>query len=447
MSVRRHAAALHGETPMTSHPTPHTPDHLAAHAEEAAAVLDALHTRAEGLSAEEAAQRLAQHGANRLPQAPRKHPLLRFLAHFHNVLIYVLLAAAAVTAALGHWIDTGVILAVVVANALIGFIQEGKAEEAMAAIKSMLAPHSAVLRDGRRQRLDAVDLVPGDIVLLEAGDRVPADLRLINARGLKCEEAVLTGESVPADKNTEPVSVDAPLGDRTSMLFSGTLVAGGTGLGVVTATGSRTEIGRISGMLADVETLTTPLLRQMDIFARWLTVFILIVAAAVLTYGYFVDHLDFVGVFMSVVGLSVAAIPEGLPAVLTITLAIGVRTMAQRNAIVRRLPAIETLGAVSVICSDKTGTLTRNEMMAADVVIADQVYQIAGEGYAPAGNILRNGQTLAAGADPLLTAFARAAYCCNDARLHEQEGQWRTEGDPMEGALLALAGKISGQGG
>ena len=432
---------------MTSHITPHSPDHLAAHAEEAAAVLDALHSRAEGLSAEEAAQRLAQHGANRLPQAPRKHPLLRFLAHFHNVLIYVLLAASVVTAALGHWIDTGVILAVVVANALIGFIQEGKAEEAMAAIKSMLAPHSAVLRDGRRQSLDAADLVPGDIVLLEAGDRVPADLRLINARGLKCEEAVLTGESVPADKTTEPVSADAPLGDRTSMLFSGTLVAGGTGLGVVTATGSRTEIGRISGMLADVETLTTPLLRQMDIFARWLTVFILIVAAAVLTYGYFVEHLDFADVFMSVVGLSVAAIPEGLPAVLTITLAIGVRTMAQRNAIVRRLPAIETLGAVSVICSDKTGTLTRNEMMAADVVIADQVYQITGEGYAPAGGILRNGQTLAAGADPLLTAFARAAYWCNDARLHEQEGQWCTEGDPMEGALLALAGKISGQGG
>ena len=447
MPARRHAAALHGETPMTSHPTPHTPDNLAAHAEETAAVLDALHTRAEGLNAEEAAQRLVQHGPNRLPQAPRKHPLLRFLAHFHNVLIYVLLAAAAVTAALGHWIDTGVILAVVVANALIGFIQEGKAEEAMVAIKSMLAPHSAVLRDGRRQSLDAADLVPGDIVLLEAGDRVPADLRLINAHGLKCEEAVLTGESVPADKTTEPVSADAALGDRTSMLFSGTLVAGGTGLGVVTATGSRTEIGRISGMLADVETLTTPLLRQMDIFARWLTVFILIVAAAVLSYGYFVEHLDFAGVFMSVVGLSVAAIPEGLPAVLTITLAIGVRTMAQRNAIVRRLPAIETLGAVSVICSDKTGTLTRNEMMAADVVIADQVYQITGEGYAPAGGILRNGQTLAAGADPLLTAFARAAYWCNDARLHEQEGQWCTEGDPMEGALLALAGKISGQGG
>ena len=288
MPARRHAAALHGETPMTSHPTPHTPDNLAAHAEETAAVLDALHTRAEGLNAEEAAQRLVQHGPNRLPQAPRKHPLLRFLAHFHNVLIYVLLAAAAVTAALGHWIDTGVILAVVVANALIGFIQEGKAEEAMVAIKSMLAPHSAVLRDGRRQSLDAADLVPGDIVLLEAGDRVPADLRLINAHGLKCEEAVLTGESVPADKTTEPVSADAALGDRTSMLFSGTLVAGGTGLGVVTATGSRTEIGRISGMLADVETLTTPLLRQMDIFARWLTVFILIVAAAVLTYGYFV---------------------------------------------------------------------------------------------------------------------------------------------------------------
>ncbi|MEQ8662747.1 MAG: HAD-IC family P-type ATPase, partial [Gammaproteobacteria bacterium] len=298
-------------------PTPH------ARAREA--VLAAVTSSAAGLAAAEAAQRLAAHGANRLPVAPPRHPLLRFLAHFHNVLIYVLLGAAVVTAALGHVVDTGVILAVVIVNAIIGFVQEGRAEQAMAAIRGMLAPRSAVLRDGVRKSVDAAELVPGDVVLLEAGDRVPADLRLLEARGLRAEEAVLTGESVPVDKGTAPVAVDAPLGDRTSMLFSGTLIAAGTGRGVVVATGAATEIGRISGMLATVHTLVTPLVTQMDRFARWLTAFILLVAGALLVYGYFVGHLPLAELFMAVVGLSVAAIPEGLPAVLTITLAVGVQ--------------------------------------------------------------------------------------------------------------------------
>jgi magnesium-transporting ATPase (P-type) len=350
-------------------------------------ILALLSGHRSGLSTEESAARLQRDGPNRLPEAKRRSPLLRFLAHFNNVLIYVLLASAVTTGALGHVADTAVILAVVIANAIIGFIQEGRAEQAMSAIRQMLSPHTTVLRDGRRVNVDSADVVPGDVVILEAGDKVPADLRLMEAAGLRVEEAVLTGESVPVEKLIQPVAADAPLGDRDCMAYSGTLVAGGTGRGLVVATGVNTEIGKISGMLSRVETLTTPLTRQMDRFARWLTILILSVAAVLLVYGYFVGHLPFVELFMIVVGLSVAAIPEGLPAVLTITLAVGVRAMARRNAIVRRLPAIETLGSVSVICTDKTGTLTRNEMVAASIATADHVYSVSGEGYAPEGII------------------------------------------------------------
>lgn len=400
-----------------------------------------------GLETQEAERRLKTCGPNRLLAAPRRSALVRFLSQFHNVLIYVLIASAAVTAFLQHWIDMGVIVAVVLGNAIVGFLQEGRAEDAMNAIRQMLAPRAAVLRDGRRTSVDAADLVPGDVVLIEAGDRVPADLRLLEARSLKLEEAALTGESVPVDKAIDPVAIGAALGDRSSMLYSGTLVAAGTGRGVVIATGMATEIGKISGMLETVESLSTPLVRQMDIFARWLTLFILIIAALLLAYGLVVGHLPFAELFMIIVGLSVAAIPEGLPAVMTITLAVGVQAMARRNAIVRRLPAIETLGSVSVICTDKTGTLTRNEMVVADLVAARHVYAVDGEGYSPEGAIRWN----EADADPrdhaVLIEFARAAGLCNDAVLHSADGVWRVEGDPMEGALMALAGKITGDGG
>ncbi|MCF3974673.1 cation-transporting P-type ATPase [Paracoccus salsus] len=416
------------------------------HAMSARQALDALASGKKGLDHQQVARRQAEHGLNRLPNAPKRSPILRFLAHFHNVLIYVLIASSAVTAALQHWVDTGVILAVVIVNAVIGYIQEGRAEQAMDAIRGMLAPRSAVLRDGRRISVDAADLVPGDIVLIEAGDRVPADLRLIEARGIKAEEAILTGESVPVDKGIAPVAKDAALGDRASMLFSGTLVAAGAGRGVVVATGTATQIGGISGMLGRVETLTTPLVAQMDRFARWLTVFILIVAASLLIYGYFVGHLPFAELFMAVVGLSVAAIPEGLPAVLTITLAVGVQAMARRNAIVRRLPAIETLGSVSVICSDKTGTLTRNEMMVASLAAAEHIYAVGGNGYAPEGAVRWREADAHPGEHAVLIEFARAAGLCNDAVLRPHEAGWRVEGDPMEGALMALAGKITREG-
>jgi len=404
--------------------------------------IDVLRANENGLSTEEALTRLEAYGPNRLPDPAKRSPLIRFLQHFHNILIYVLLGAAAITAALGHLADTLVILAVVVANAAIGFFQEGKAEKAMDAIRRMLALQASVLRDGARRSIEGETLVPGDIVLLEAGDKVPADLRLVRVNGLQIQEAILTGESIPVEKDTRPVAATAPLGDRGCIAYSGTLVTSGLGRGVVVATGADTEIGRISDMLSTVETLTTPLLGQMNVFARWLTVLILLVAAVLLVFGYFVEHFEFSEMFMAVVGLSVAAIPEGLPAVLTITLAVGVQAMARRNAIVRRLPAIETLGSVSVICTDKTGTLTRNEMMVASVVTEAHVFSLEGEGYEPRGEIRLNDAAVSAREHAILDELGRAAALCNDASLHERDGVWTVEGDPMEGALLALSGKV-----
>jgi len=411
------------------------------HATPAADVLAAQDSSPDGLSNAGANERLAQFGPNRLPQPKRRGPVLRFLAQFHDVLIYVLLGAAAMTALLEHWIDTQVILAVVVINAVIGFLQEGKAEKALEAIRSMLAPKATVIREGERVTVSGDELVPGDIVVLEAGERVPADVRLIDAKNLRIEEAILTGESVPAEKAVPPVAESAPLGDRHSMAFSGTLCIYGHGRGVVVATGSNTAIGRISGMLSEVTTLQTPLTREMAVFAKWLTGFILALGVLVLAFGVFVRNLGFSDTFMAVVGLTVAAIPEGLPAILTITLAIGVQGMARHNAIVRRLPAIETLGSVSVICSDKTGTLTRNEMTVVSIATAKRLFTVSGVGYEPSGSFSLDDREIGIADYPLLAEMAKGALLCNDAGLREIDGQWRIEGDPMEGALLALACK------
>ncbi|NNM01789.1 MAG: HAD-IC family P-type ATPase, partial [Gammaproteobacteria bacterium] len=404
--------------------------------------LEALASRPGGLSASEAEERLQRHGPNRLPEPAGRNAFVRFVMHFHNILIYVLLGSALVTALLGHLLDTGVILAVVLANAVIGFIQEGKAEKAMSAIRRMLAQKAAVLRDGARQTVIGELLVPGDIVLLEAGDKVPADLRVLQANGLQIQEAILTGESLPVEKTTQAARAEAALGDRTCIAFSGTLVTSGIGRGVVVATGPATEIGRISDLLAEVAVLTTPLVRQMNEFSKWLTVLILLVAAVLLVFGYYVAHFDFSELFMAVVGLSVAAIPEGLPAVLTITLAVGVQAMARRHAIVRRLPAIETLGSVSVICTDKTGTLTRNEMMVASVVTQVHAFALEGVGYAPKGVIKLEEAVVSAREHAVLEELGRLAVLCNDASIHERDGVWHVEGDPMEGALLAFSGKV-----
>lgn len=405
-------------------------------------VLKILETGQEGLNQSEAQKRLNRYGLNHLPKAPRPGALIRFFLHFHNVLIYVLIVSALITAILGHWVDMGVIIAVVLVNAMIGYIQEGKAEMAMEAIQQMLALKAAVLRSGQRISLDAKKIVPGDIVFLEAGDKVPADLRILKSHNLQVQEAILTGESVPVEKNTNAVKKDVPLGDRSCMMFSGTLVTNGQGKGVVVATGTHSEIGRISGLLSDVETLKTPLIAQMNVFANWLTMLILLIAGLLLSYGYFISHHDFTEMFMAVVGLSVAAIPEGLPAVLTITLAIGVQAMAKRNAIIRRLPAIETLGSVSVICTDKTGTLTHNEMMVSSVLDYQHCFTIEGDGYIPEGAVKLENTHVSPSKYNILKELAHAAALCNNATLRQQDGAWVVEGDPMEGALLAFASKI-----
>jgi len=398
-------------------------------------------TGPDGLSETEARRRLGQYGANRLAPSKRRGPLLRLLLQFHNILLYVMLGAAAITAFLGHWIDTGVLLAAVVINAIIGFLQEGKAEAALDAIRAMLSPHATVIRDGSRREIEAAGLVPGDLVLLASGDRVPADLRLIAVKELRVEEAALTGESLPSEKSDAAVAVDAPLGDRCGMAYSGTLAVHGQASGIVVATGSATELGRINRMLAGIRSLTTPLLRQIDRFGRVLAMAILVMAAATFLLGTLLRGHAAAEMFMMVVALAASAIPEGLPAIMTVTLALGVQRMARRNAIIRRLPAVETLGSVTVICSDKTGTLTRNEMTVQRVICAGHEFAVGGIGYAPVGDFSIDGRIVDAGRYPALALAVRAGVLCNDARLRQEEGLWRMEGDPTEGALLVLGGK------
>jgi magnesium-transporting ATPase (P-type) len=424
---------------MSEQPMPR--DERAWHALKPEAALDAVASAPTGLASEEAGRRLREVGPNSLTPPPRRGPFLRLVSQFNNVLIYVLLGASVVTALLGHYVDTGVIVGVVLVNALIGFIQEGKAEHALEAVRGLLAPQATVIRDGRRVAVDAAAIVPGDLVFVQSGDRVPADLRLLQVRRLQLDEAVLTGESVPVTKGLDPVPVDASLGDRLCMAYSGTLVTYGQGTGVVVATGDATEIGRISGLIARVQTLSTPLMRQLAAFGRWLTGAILFIATFTALFGILARDYVPGEMFLAAVGLAVAAIPEGLPAIITITLAIGVQRMAARNAIIRRLPAVETLGSVSVICSDKTGTLTRNEMTVQSLATSSGLFEVSGVGYDPHGEITLDGAPASVDEYPLLEETARAAMLCNDAGLREEQGQWRIQGDPTEGALVTLAVK------
>lgn len=400
--------------------------------------LEAQQSTSSGLSEHEAHERLQRHGPNRLPSPKRRGPLLRLLYQFHNVLLYMMLGAALITALLGHWVDTSVILAAVLINVIIGFIQEGKAENALDAIRNMLSPHAMVLRNGERHEIDAERLVPGDVVLLVSGDKVPADLRLLSVKNLLVEEAALTGESVPVEKSVAHCQADAALGDRRCMAYSGTLVSSGQATGLVVATGADTELGRIGAMLQQVQALSTPLLRQIEQFSRWLAVIILILALATFILGILWHGQNPGEMFMMVVALTASAIPEGLPAIMTVILALGVQRMAGHNAIVRRLPAVETLGSVTVICSDKTGTLTRNEMTVQRVVSASRILDISGVGYAPEGAFHQDGKLLEP--DSALLEITRAAQLCNDGRLQQDAaGHWLLHGDPTEGALLTLA--------
>ncbi len=395
-----------------------------------------------GLTTAEVEVRLTQYGRNEVPEPPRRSPLARAWGQVNNPLIIVLMVAGAVTLLLGDTINAAVIFGVVVINAVIGYLQEGKAEEAIAAVRAMLAARATVVRDGERHTIDAADLVPGDIVLLESGDRVPADLRLVREHNLRAEESALTGESVPVDKSVDPVSADASLGDRRCIAYSGTLVVMGQGRGVVVATGLHTELGRIGVLVGAAPTITTPLTRRLEQFAKQITWVILLAGAALFAFVTLVRDMDPVDAFLAMVGFAVAAIPEGMPAVITIVLAIGTRTMAANRAIVRRLPAVETLGSVTVICTDKTGTLTRNQMTAVRLLLPEEDVSVTGAGYEPAGGFhAANGIPLDVEARPDIGALALAGLLCNDARLKHRKKGWTVVGDPTEGALVTLAMK------
>jgi Ca2+-transporting ATPase len=404
-------------------------------------VLNLLHSHPEaGLDEAEAATRLQQFGPNVLTPPKTRGPVVRFLLQFNQPLIYILLAAAATTALLDEWLDSGVIFGVVLVNALVGFLQESKALRAIEALARSMTTEATLLRSGRKRQVNASELVPGDIVLLQAGDKVPADVRLLRVRGLQVDESALTGESVPVSKSTAALATTAGIGDRSNMAFSSALVTYGTGRGIVVATGDRTEIGRISELLKSTECLATPLTRKITQFSRLLLYVILALAALTFVVGALRGE-AWLDMFMAAVALAVGAIPEGLPAALTITLAIGVSRMARRNAIIRKLPAVETLGSTTVICSDKTGTLTQNEMTVRSVFAGGGEYHVTGVGYAPTG-VFERLRGLVPETNIALRESLRAGLLCNDAALSREGDVWHVEGDPTEGALVSSALKF-----
>lgn len=404
------------------------------------AVMAALKSSNNGLSEEDAKQRLALYGPNEMEQFKRASSIMRFLRQFHNILIYILLLSGAVTLSLGYFVDTGVIFGVIILNAIFGFIQEGKAESAIEAIREILAPTAEVVRDGEHHVIPAKFLVIGDVVSFKSGDKIPADLRLISAKNLQIQEAILTGESNAVEKNTDKVKEGVPLGDRINMAYGGTVVTYGRGSGVVVATGVNTEIGKIGTLLKNIQPLTTPLIKQMNVFGRWLALATVVLAAATFLVGVLVWHDSIEQVFMSAVSLAVAAIPEGLPPILTIILAIGVTRMARRNAIIRQLPAVEAMGAVSTICTDKTGTLTRNEQTIKNIVTARNYYDVEENNGV---NFSIDGAAVAIKEHSDLSLAIDASILCNDADFSkDSHGGLHIHGNSIDKACLELGSKI-----
>ncbi len=410
-----------------------------------------------GLSEQEAARRLAVHGPNELPEAPPPSPLALFLAQFSSLIIWVLIGAAVVSGFLQEWVDAGAILAIVFLNAVLGFAQEFKAERSLAALKKLSVATARVVRDGSARSIPARELVPGDLILVEAGDYVPADARLTYAAALRTQEAALTGESTPVDKSVAAMSGDDhPLAERRNLVFMGTVVVAGKGRAVVVATGLQSELGRIATMLRTAEPEATPLQRRLEQLGHLLLYLSLGVVAVVFVLGLWRGE-PLVSMFLTSVSLAVAAIPEGLPAIVTITLALGVTRMVARHALIRRLPAVETLGSTTVICTDKTGTLTKNEMTVTRLFIDGRTFEVTGEGYAPEGEIRVVGRDpLSVIRDPLsegagsggratgngLRELLTAAVLCNGATLRQVGATWQVLGDPTEGALLVAAAKL-----
>lgn len=397
--------------------------------------------REQGLDRFAVEHRLETFGPNAITAQKGQGPLIRFLLQFHQPLIYILIASGLVTAFLGEWVDSGVIFGVVLVNALVGYIQEAKAVDALAALTRTMTTGATVLRQGEKRQIPATELVPGDIVFLQSGDKVPADLRLFKVRDLQIAEAALTGESVPVAKDQELHSPDTVLADRRNMAYASTLVTYGQGTGIVTATGDETEVGRISQLISAAKQLETPLTRKISEFSNVLLYVILGLAVLTIVIGLLRGQ-TFLDIFMAAVALAVGAIPEGLPAAVTITLAIGVSRMAKKRAIIRKLPAVETLGSTTVICTDKTGTLTENQMTVQEIVAGDRTHRVSGTGYTPlVGTIDNQEDADGLSLSPALRECLRAGFLCNDSQLVEEAGVWQVHGDPTEGALLTAARK------
>lgn len=394
-----------------------------------------------GLSDGEAHERLERFGPNTLPVAARASLVRRALRQFHHPLIYVLLVAGVITAGLHEFVDSTVIFGVVVVNAVVGFVQESKAEAALEGLRSMVRTLAKVVRGGLQRTVPSEDLVPGDLVLLESGDKVPADLRLVRTTELRVNESALTGESAPVHKDVVALPQTTPVADRRNMVFSGTLVTAGHGAGIAVSTGGETELGEIHRLVGAAETLSTPLTAKLAWFSKALTVGILALAAVTFAAGV-LRRQDAVETFTAAIALAVGAIPEGLPAAVTITLAIGVARMAKRRAVIRRLPAVETLGSTTVICTDKTGTLTENQMTVQVIWTPDAEVEVTGTGYAPAGALHGpDGAPIPIKATAALRWSLVVGACCNDAALTHDDGSWQVVGDPTEGAMLVVAVK------
>jgi len=393
-----------------------------------------------GLDASSVEKQRTEFGSNTLTERKGKGPVIRFLLQVHQPLLYILMASAVITAFFQEWVDSGVIFGIVIINAIIGFVQESKALTAIAALKRSLISEAMVLRNGEMRRISSLELVPGDIVMLASGDKVPADIRLIRIRDLQIDESVLTGESVPVSKLAESCIEGTPLADRHNMAFASTLVTYGTGVGVVVGTGDHTEVGKISEMIASADALETPLTKKINGFSFWLLVAIMVFAVLTFAIGMIRGN-DWFDMFMAAVALAVGAIPEGLPAAVTIILAMGVSRMAKHHTIIRRLPAVETLGSTTIICTDKTGTLTKNEMTVTEVYANDTRYDVSGVGYAPEGAFAHGGKPVQLSNEEALLKCLSAALLCNDSEISKDSGIWVAHGDPTEAAMITAAAK------
>ncbi|MDH6090039.1 HAD-IC family P-type ATPase [Umezakia ovalisporum] len=395
-----------------------------------------------GLTTREVNHRLEKFGKNQLKGKQGKPAWLRFISQFNQALLYILLVAGFIKALLGQWTNAAVIWAVTLINAIIGFVQESKAESAIASLAQSVTTEATIIRNGQKSRIPSSELVPGDIVLFASGDKVPADVRLLNTRNLQVDESALTGESVPVEKSPTTVAPDTPLAERVNMAYAGSFVTFGQGTGIVVSTANTTEIGRISQSLQQQTNLSTPLTRKFHKFSHQLLYIILGLATMTFALGLGQGQ-SWPAMFEAAVALAVSAIPEGLPAVVTITMAMGVHRMARRHAIIRKLPAVETLGGATVICSDKTGTLTENQMTVQEIYAGGQNFQVTGTGYNPEGRILLAQEVvnLETGSFPTLKACLLAGLLCTDSCLEQKNGNWVVVGDPTEGALIAVAQK------